>query len=82
MYLRWQDAVKDLHAVRDPFEQTFFDDQATVDAQAIKLLKKSPDKAKEYLTNLTIDRMNQVHKMYKDLRITLIEKYTNNKQGI
>ena len=82
MYLRWQDAVKDLHAVRDPFVQTYFDDQATVDAQAIKLLKKSPDKAKEYLTNLTIDRMNQVHKMYKDLRITLIEKYTNNKQGI
>ncbi|MBE0646227.1 MAG: C69 family dipeptidase [Bacteroidales bacterium] len=82
LYLRWQDAVKDLHAVRDPFEQQFFDDQSVVDEKAVALLKKNPDKGKEYLTNLTIDRMNQVHKMFQDLRITLIEKYTNNKQGI
>ncbi len=82
LYLRWQDAVKDLHAVRDPFEQQFLDDQATVDEKAVELLKKNPEKGKEYLTGITIDRMNQVHKMFQDLRITLIEKYTNNKQGI
>lgn len=82
LYLRWQDAVKDLHAVRDPFEQQFFDDQAAVDTKAVELLSKSPEKGKAYLTTVTIDRMNQVHKMFQDLRITLIEKYTNNKQGI
>lgn len=82
LYLRWQDAVKDLHAVRDPFEQKLFDDQPEVDKQAARLLKEDPVKGKEYLTNLTIDRMNEIHKMFQDLRITLIEKYTNNKQGI
>jgi len=82
LYLRWQDAVKDLHAVRDPFEQAFFDDQAEVDKMAAELLQKDPEKGRAYLTTLTIDRMNMAHRMFKDLRITLIEKYTNNKQGI
>ena len=82
MYLRWQDAVKDLHAVRDPFEQKFFDDQKEIDAKAVKLLKKNPEKGREYLTEITINRMEEVLKMFQDLRITLIEKYSNNKQGI
>jgi len=82
LYLRWQDAVKDLHAVRDPFEQQIFDNQAAVDAKAVELLSKSPEKGNEYLTTITINRMNEVHRMFRDLRITLIEKYTNNKQGI
>ncbi len=82
LYLRWQDAVKELHAVRDPFEKGFFDAQAEVDETAIELLKKNPKKGKKYLTELTIQRMKQSHKMFQDLRITLITKYTNNKQGI
>lgn len=82
LYLRWQDAVKDLHAVRDPFENKFLDEQAEIDSIAVKLLQKNPKKGKAYLTDLTIKRMNEAHKMFKDLRITFIEKYTNNKQGI
>ena len=82
MYLRWQDAVKDLHAVRDPFEQKFFDDQAEIDTKAVKLLRKSQAKGREYLTEITIDRMNEALQLFQDLRITLIEKYSNNKQGI
>lgn len=82
LYLRWQDAVKDLHAVRDPMEQSFFDEQAAVDKTFTDLYKKSPKKAKKYITQLTIERQNAVLKMFQDLRITLITKYTNNKQGI
>ena len=82
LYLRWQDAIKDLHKVRDPLEQSFFDEQKAIDAKVIELIKKNPKKAKQYLTELTIERMNKVHKMFQDLRITLITKYTNNKQGI
>ena len=78
MYLRWQDAVKDLEAVRNPMEKSFFDEQNMVDDKALKLLKKSPKKAKRYLTDLTNKRMNKVLKMYKDLRNHLITKYTNN----
>ncbi len=82
LYLRWQDAVVDLHAVRDPMEKSFFDEQDEVDKNFKELYEKSPKKAKEYITDLTIERQNEALKMFQDLRITLITKYTNNKQGI
>ncbi|HEY9115535.1 MAG TPA: C69 family dipeptidase [Bacteroidales bacterium] len=82
LYLKWQDAVKDLHAVRDPLEQRFFDEQATVDSTFMELNKKSPKKAKQYITDLTISRQNETLKLFQDLKTTLITKYTNNKQGI
>ena len=82
LYLKWQDAVEDLHAVRDPLEQRFFDEQAEVDSTFTALYKKSPKKAKQYITELTIERQNETLKMFQELRITLITKYTNNKQGI
>jgi len=82
LYLKWQDAVKDLRAVRDPMEQRFFDEQAEVDNTFMELYKKNPKKAKQYITDLTIERQNEALKMFQDLRITLITKYTNNKQGI
>jgi len=72
----------DLHAVRDPLEQSFFDEQKDVDKTFEELYKKSPKKAKQYITDLTIKRQNETLKMFQDLRITLITKYTNNKQGI
>ena len=31
LYLKWQKAIKDLHAVRDPLEKRFFDEQEEVD---------------------------------------------------
>jgi dipeptidase len=82
LYLKWQDAVKDLHEMRDPLEKSFFDEQEMVDKTYIELAKKNPDKAKEYLTKLTIERQGKVLQMFRDLRIRLITKYTNNKQGI
>jgi dipeptidase len=82
LYLRWQDAVKDLHDVRDPLEQSFFDEQEEIDEEFQKLQKKNPKKAKEYLTNLTIERQEKAMKLFQDLRIKLIVKHTNNKQGI
>ncbi len=54
LYLKWQDAVKDLHAVRDPLEQRFFEEQEEVDKKFQELYKKNPKKAKEYITELTI----------------------------
>jgi len=82
LYLKWQDAVKDLHEMRDPLEQRFFDEQAEVDRKFQELYQKSPKKAKEFITQLTIDRQNETLKLFHDLRIRLITKYTNNKQGI
>ncbi|TRX62002.1 dipeptidase [Carboxylicivirga sp. M1479] len=82
MYLRWQDASELLRSKREPMEARFFAEQADVDEKAQALLKKNPKKAKAYLTQLTIDRMNEVHQLFKDLKLDIISEYTNNKQGI
>jgi len=81
MYLRWQDAVKDLQSVRDPLENSFFLERESIDKKALELYKESPDKAKKFLTDYTKERMEKIINMYKELRNTLISKYTNNKQG-
>ena len=81
LYLRWQDAVKDLYAFRDPLETGFFTEQADIDAKALKLYKNSPKQAKKFLTDYTWKSMEQVVNMYRQLRNELISKYTNNKQG-
>ncbi|MCP4219794.1 MAG: peptidase [bacterium] len=82
LYLRWQDAAKDLLAVREPMEKDFFDKQPEIDAQALELYKKSPKKAKKFLTDYTWKRMDEIVEMYRKLRNVLIMKYTNNKQGL
>lgn len=82
LYLRWQPAVKDLLEMRDPMEQAFFDEQGEVDKRFMELYKKQPEKAKKYLTDLTISRQEEALKLFQDLKIKLITKYTNNKQGI
>ena len=82
MYLRWQDAHKKVLEKRDPMEARFFTEQKTVDEKSQALLKKNPKKAKAYLTQLTIERMNEVHQLFKELKLDLISEFTNNKQGI
>ncbi len=82
LYLKWQEAIKDLQAVRDPLEASFFAEQDSIDASALELFKKNPDKAKKFLTGYTQSKMEQTVKMYRDLRALLITKYTNNKQGL
>jgi len=82
LYLKWQDAIKDLQAVRDPLEASFFEKQPSIDAKALGLYSKSPAQAKKFLTGYTKECMEQVVKVYRDLRVLLISKYTNNKQGL
>jgi dipeptidase len=81
LYLRWQDAEKDLHDLRDPLENEFFTKQAEIDEKALTLYKKSPKKAEKFLTSYTWKSMERVVAMYKKLRNLLISRYTNNKQG-
>jgi dipeptidase len=82
LYLRWQEAVKDLRAVRNPLEAGFFQKMKDVDARALNLYNKDPLEAKKYLTDFTRESMEQIVDMYKKLRILLITKYTNNKLGL
>ena len=82
LYLRWQEAIKDLRAVRDPLETGFFEKQSSIDAKALELYRKDPDLAKKFLTDYTKTCMEKTVKMYRDLRELIITKYTNNKLGL
>ncbi len=81
LYLRWQHAYKDLLEVRTPVEEGFFKEQKDIDAKASALYKKSPKKAKKFLTDYTRRQMEKVVEMYNKLRDRLITKYTNNNLG-
>ncbi len=78
--LKFQEIIKDVHAVRDPFENEIFSKQAQVEAEALSLYKKSPREAQEYLTAYTNGLMNNVAEMYIGLRNSIITKYTNNRE--
>jgi dipeptidase len=82
LYLKWQEAIEDLRAVRDPLENGFFEKQDEIDKKALELYRKNPNKAKNFLTDYTQSKMVEIVTMYKELQKTLITKYTNNKSGL
>jgi len=75
---RYQDAIQDLKAVRDPLQAEFFANQEAVEKKALELYNKDPMKAKQYLTEYTHETMEKATKAYWDLNWELIAKYTNN----
>jgi dipeptidase len=77
MLLRWQSAVKDLREVRDPLEAGFFSAQPEVEKEAAEMLARDALGAKKFLTELTISRMEQVVKMYRELRTKLLTNYSD-----
>ena len=78
--LKFQEAIKDVRAVRDPFEQAMFDKQSEIEQQALALYKKDPQAAREFLTDYSNGLMEQVTEMFLGLRNELIVKYTNNQE--
>ncbi len=75
---RYQDAILDLRAVRDPLQAEFFASQEAVEKKALELYNEDPMKAKQYLTEYTHEAMAKATKTYWDLNWELIAKYTNN----
>jgi len=79
LYLKWQEAVKDLWAVRDPFEEQLFMERDSIDSRALRLYENQPDAALEYLTGYSQSKMREVLVMYNDLHDRLIVKYSNSR---
>ena len=75
LYLKWQAAIEDVKAVRDPVEARYFEEIAAIDEKCAEMSAK---KASKYLTGLTWERMEEMHGIYSELRDQLITKYTNN----
>ncbi|MHC1703163.1 MAG: dipeptidase [Tenuifilaceae bacterium] len=82
MYLKWQDAWKDVKPVRDSLESATFIEMEALEKKALELSKKNPEKAKELITDYVWKKMDQSVDAYVKLRYLLLTKYTNNKQGI
>jgi dipeptidase len=79
-YLKFQEAVKDIWAARNPFEEEIFTKQQEIEKEALALHRKNARAAQKYLTNYSNGLMNRVLDMYHKLRYTLIVKYTNNRE--
>ena len=82
LYLKWQDAIEDLKAVRDPLETRFFNEQDKIDEEALLLYEKLPQSGLDFLTDYSLKCQAEAMEMFLELQKTLITKYTNNKQGL
>lgn len=76
--LKFQPIAEDVHEVRNPFEEEMFKKQNAIEEEALKLYKKDPKKAQEYLTNYSNGLMYDVTQMFLELRNQIITDYTNN----
>ena len=78
--LRFQDAIKEVLARRQPFEDKIFADQEKVEKEALRLHAISPKKAKAYLTAYCRELMEKVPPLYIEIRNRLITAFTNNRE--
>ncbi len=78
--LKFQEIIKDVKTVRDPFENEIFAKQNQIESDAQNLYKKNQKEARQYLTNYSNGLMNKVTEMYIGLKDTIITKYTNNRE--
>jgi dipeptidase len=76
--LKFQPIAEDVRAVRIPFENEIFKNQKAIEDKALKLYKKKPKAAQEFLTKYSNSLMNDVTNMFIELRNSIITKYTNN----
>ena len=78
--LRFQDAVEEVVARRQPFEDKIFADQEKVEKEALRLYTVNPKKAKAYLTAYCRGVMEKVPPLYLEIRNRLITLFTNNRE--
>ncbi len=76
--LKFQKVIEDVRNVRNPFEAEIYVRQKSVEEKALSLYKKDPKKAQIFLTDYSNGLMQNVTKMYLELRNEIIVKYTNN----
>jgi dipeptidase len=78
--LKFQEVIRDVRAVRDPFEDQIAEMQDHIEKDALTLYMEDPAAAKEYLTSYSNGLMKEVTAMFLGLRDMIITKYTNNRE--
>ncbi len=78
--LKFQEVIKDIREVRDPFETDIFEKQGPIEEEALRIHETDPAAARQYLTDYSNGLMNEVTEMFLGLRNAIITKYTNNRE--
>jgi dipeptidase len=68
-----------LEEVRAPLQRELFDQQKTIEEEALKLYKSDPEAAKKYLTDYTISSMEKAEKVYWEVLDKLYYMANNNR---
>lgn len=74
-YTRYSDMIKDIQIVQRQLEGKFLADQPAIEKTAETLYKTSPEKARDYLTDYTLEQAKTTVERWKKLGEFLIFKY-------
>lgn len=74
-YLRYNQVGKKAQEWANKFETKCFDAQSAIEATAMELYKTSPDKARQFLTDYSVNRGNELFNLWIDLDKYLMVKY-------
>ncbi|WNZ61379.1 C69 family dipeptidase [Myxococcus sp. MxC21-1] len=74
-YGRWSDMVNDVQKEQGALEGQFLADQADIEKRAQEQFKRSPEEARQYLTDYSLQQGEKVHTRWRKLGETLLVKY-------
>lgn len=74
-YNRYEPMIKDIRPVQERLENKYLAEQNSIDTEALRLLKESPEKATAFLNNYTSDVANAMVARWKQLGEYLLVKY-------
>lgn len=74
-YSRYKDIIVDIRKVQGDFEKGFFEKQKEIESKAVALHKKSPAKARAFLTEYSKKTAEEVVTRWKKLGVELLMKY-------
>ena len=77
VYPRYSQLFPALKEVRDSLEQSYFAQQAEVEAKALELQKTNRDEAIKYLNNYSVDKATQMLQRWNKLATYLIVKFND-----
>jgi dipeptidase len=82
LYLNWQEGYKIVKAEQTALEEGFFNEMELETAELQAMLKEDHEKALKAITAKINERAARNVETYRNLRKTLLTKFTNNRQGI
>jgi dipeptidase len=82
LYLNWQEGYKIVKAEQSALEEGFFNEMELETAELQAMLIENHEEALKAITSKVNERAARNVEAYRNLRKTLLTKFTNNRQGI